>query len=95
MNRSFLLLFLMVPLATIAVLYLLGFTRLWSGFPFAWVLGCIPILSLGDGCGLVVSWSLFWLDVLFYTGLGYVLLLSYYGLFRSGKLHPASSNPQK
>ncbi len=95
MNRSLLLIYLVcVPIVAYALLYVLGFTRLWSGFPFVWVLGCIPILSLGDGCGLVVDWTLFWLDVLLYTALGYLLLTSYWGLQRARKPHPASYKNQ-
>ncbi len=88
MNRWLLFPYLILPIVITGVLYVLGFTQLWSGFPFAWVLGCIPILSLGDGCGLVADWNLFWLDVLFYTGLGYVLLLGFHSVSRGRKPRP-------
>ena len=87
MNRLRLLSYLVFPVFVMGFLLALGLARLWSGFPFAWVLGCVLILSLGDGCGLVLDWSLFWLDVLFYTGLGFAVLLAYYMLLGKGKPH--------
>src|SRR5713101_6304819 len=97
MNRLFLLIYVLVlPVAILALLFELGVTHLWYGLPLQWVLGCVPIENIYGGCGIVADWSLFWLDALFYTALGYFLFLVYYRL-RSGKgktrPSPQPSNP--
>jgi hypothetical protein len=59
-----------------------------SGFPFFWETRfCVAILSIlgGFGCSpLSYNWLAFALDVLFYTIVGYGLLLGY-GRYHAGK----------
>src|SRR5712692_10127055 len=79
MNRlSPLIYFAVLPVLVLTVLFALGATHLWYGLPYAWVMGCVPILSINGGCGIVIDWSLFSLDVLFYTAIGYALMVGYY-----------------
>lgn len=66
------LLFWILPLATIPVLIALGNMELWSGFPLTYTYRSICGLSSCLSIDLVP----FWIDSLFYTGLGYGLLLA-------------------
>ena len=76
MNRFLLVVYLVsVPAVSLATLYDLGSTHLWSGFPFVWV-NCLLILGLPNygQCGYHFDWLALLMDVGFYTGWGYALL---------------------
>ncbi|OLD12687.1 MAG: hypothetical protein AUI50_00380 [Crenarchaeota archaeon 13_1_40CM_2_52_14] len=75
------------------ILYGLGSTHLWSGFPFVWT-DCLLILALPfhGRCGYYFDWFAFSMDVVFYAGWGYVLL-GCYKLLRNARHSPANLSP--
>ncbi len=64
-------LFYLIPLIVLPVLVALGNTELWSGFPFTYTYETF----CGLGSCLSIGLIPFFLDWLFYTGLGYGLLI--------------------